>query len=112
MFKRKFTGLAICVAMSPMFYPQISSAGIFKSGEVLEWPRDSQSFYYRTSVAMAGLIAARNSKDHSNCVDQWYFLDTKKADEAITEMMRETPDYHPQAVILAMLQKACGSFTY
>lgn len=83
-----------------------------ESEDVLKWPADSQSFYFRTSVGMAGLIAARNNKKHSACVDDWYFSDVTKADAAIRETMAQNPTYHPQAVILALLQKACGSFAY
>ncbi len=92
--------------------PQNAIAGVFKSSEFLTWKRNSQDFYIRTSIGMAGLIATRNDKAHGKCLDDWYFSDEDAANEAILDVMREHPDYHPRGVILAVLEKRCGSFTY
>jgi hypothetical protein len=85
---------------------------MFKSPQFLQLPADGQASYISTSVGMAGLIAARNDKKHSDCIDRWYFPDREKGNRTITDTMRQYPDYHPQAVVLAVLQKACGPFEY
>jgi len=112
MFKQKELVAAILAGSISLFYPQISAAQQLRGAEILNWPSDSQGFYFRTSVAMAGLIAARNNKKQAGCVDRWYFSDRAKSDAAIVKAMRKNSDFHPQAIILAMLQKACGSFRY
>ncbi len=91
---------------------QGAQAENFKSSQFLAWPQDNQGFYLRTSIGMASLIAAQNNKSQSKCIDDWYFSKMKERDFEIAQVMRKYPNYHPRAVILAVLKKACGSFTY
>ena len=84
----------------------------FTGADVLKWDRDSQAFYFKTSVTMAGVIASQNNRDQAQCVDQWYGGQSERRDEAIRDAMRTYPTYHPQAVILWVLQEACTSFKY
>lgn len=85
---------------------------IFKSSEFLDWSENNRSFYIRTSIGMAGLIAARNDSQHAKCLEEWYFSDEKAGEESIYQIMREYPDYHPRGIIVAVLKKQCGSFNY
>jgi len=74
---------------------------------------DSQASFIDISVTMAGAIAANSRPEVARCLNDWYFKDTAIQDrrkEAIREAMRTYPEYHPSAVILGVLQKACGSF--
>ena len=61
---------------------------------------------------MAGFISGQNDKEHAKCLETWYFNDEEGATERIYRAMRKYPDYHPRAVIVAVLQKQCGSFQY
>ena len=78
----------------------------------MKWKRESQDFYIRTSVGMAGLIASRNEKAHGDCLSDWYFTDENAANEEILSIMRQYPDYHPRGVIVAVMEKKCGSIIY
>lgn len=101
------TALAACCVFSLPVH-----AEKFESSSFLEWPRDSQEFYFRTSIGMAGLIAGRNDEAQGNCLSNWYFLDQKKATDHILDVMRMYPDHHPRGVILAVLEKRCGKLIY
>lgn len=84
----------------------------FKSSDFLNWDLKSQTYYIRTSIGMAGLIAGRNDEAQGKCLDNWYFNDTPLRDQFILKTMRRVPDYHPRAVILAVLEKQCGPLIY
>ncbi len=90
----------------------LAQDGTFKSADFLKWKRASQEFYIRTSIGMAGLIAARNDKAHGNCLEDWYFSDEKAANDQIISVMRAYPDYHPRGVIVAVMEKRCGPIVY
>ena len=84
-------------------------AEMFTSEDFLKWPRDSQGSYFRTSVGIVGLVVRRNRKPQGDCIDRWYFGDESKAHSEITDVMRKYPQYHPQGVILSLIEKKCGS---
>ncbi|NJM35019.1 MAG: hypothetical protein HC850_10285 [Rhodomicrobium sp.] len=98
--------------MSLMFSTHVNAVDSFKSSQFLSFSQEGQASYISTSVGMTGLIAARNDKKHADCIDQWYFSDMNHGNQEIIAAMRKYPDYHPQAVIIAVLQKFCGTFTY
>lgn len=84
----------------------------FTGSEFLTWKHESQLGYIETAIGMAGLIATQNDTQQSSCIDGWYYSDKPGKSKIITDFMRNNPDYHPRGVILAILQKQCGSFTY
>lgn len=112
MFKRTLEFLAMGAALLALTYPQTGLAETFKASDFLKWQLKSQTTYIRTSVGMASLIAGRNSKQQGECLDEWYFNDTPLRDRFILDTMKRVPDYHPRAVILAVLEKQCGSLVY
>jgi hypothetical protein len=85
---------------------------MFKNSEFLKWSEDNKSFYIRTSIGMAGLIAAQNDKKHADCLENWYFADMNDRNEFMYKYMRQYPNGHPRGIILAVLRKQCGSFRY
>ncbi len=96
---------ALCLLVS---YPQELKAKKFTSAEFLTWPHESQSSYFRTSIGMAGMIAAQAGQGRATCMSDWYFGDPEGRQEEMRRAMRQHKGFHPQAVILAVLQKACG----
>ena len=81
----------------------------------MAWGRDNRSWYLEVSVTMAASIASQNAKGQSSCIYDWYFQNGEvrsQRENQIYDAMRSNPEYHPHAVILAVLQKACGSFSY
>lgn len=84
----------------------------FKSSKFLTYPAESQKGYIGASVMMAGSIAAQNKVEQARCIDEWAAKHDPTGFRPVTEAMQKFPDYHPAGVILAVLQKACGSFKY
>lgn len=112
MFKLKYQSIGVFIGIMIAQYSEAGAEESFKSSKFLEYTPQAQASYISTSIAMAGLVAARNDKTHADCIDRWYFTDMKKGNRTIIKTMRQYPDYHPQAVILALLKKACGPFNY
>lgn len=62
---------------------------------------------------MTGIIATQGRQDIASCLDDWYSSDEatqKKRHDFIIKIISENPTYHPQGVILAVLEKQCGAF--
>jgi len=111
MFTPKHTPAAILIAALLAGYPQTSFAEGFTGSDVLKWKKSSQESYFRTSVSMAGVIASQNRNEAAQCIDRWYFMDTgtqQKRANHIRDIMKQYPDHNPQAVIFAIIRKACG----
>ena len=112
MFAGNRATLSTILLIFLMFYPHVADAETFKSREFLTWSEPSQDLYIHTSVSMAGLLAAKNDEKHGDCIENWYFDDETAANDFIRETMNRFPDYHPRGVIVAVLEKRCGTFDY
>lgn len=84
----------------------------FKSSDFLAYSQDSQKSYIASSAMMAGLIASQNSPAQAACIDGWGVKQREVGYAAVIEAMRKFPAHHPSAVIVAVLDKSCGSFKY
>lgn len=95
-------------------YPQEASAAEeFTGKQFLEWPRDSQNSLITYSITMTAIIGTQTKPEIAKCLDEWYPLDpaiTKARQDLIIKTIGEYPDYHPQAIVLAVVQKQCGYF--
>lgn len=92
-----------------------ASAESFTSADVLEWDEEQQAGYFQTSVTMIGIVATQvdGSEHIANCIDAWFGGPVEGAEKRaarIREVMQGIPEYHPQAVILAVIEKECGKF--
>lgn len=112
MFSVKVGFSAITLGALVLCYPQFARAESFTSAQFLEWPVESQRFYFQTSIGMAGLIARQNKVNQGSCIDDWYFRNEVSAQNQILDVMRDHPKYHPHGVILAVLEKRCGALIY
>ncbi|MEM9099047.1 MAG: hypothetical protein AAGC79_11040 [Pseudomonadota bacterium] len=96
-------------------YPQTLSANGFTSAEVLGWQPKSQETLFQDSISMIAIVAGQTG-DHGHiakCIGDWYAegaAGTTERNTQIRDAMWRFPDSHPQAVILAVVQKRCGSF--
>ncbi len=84
----------------------------FKSSDFLEWTESSRNSYVRTAVGMAALIAVSNNSEQADCIGDWFFSDRAKSESIIYKAMEHFGDYHPLGIIVAILEKQCGSFSY
>lgn len=87
----------------------------FTGTQFLEWPIESQNSYFQSSATMSVFIASRNDPEQATCLNDWYYDDNAVNPDRNDEFraaIRENPTYHPSGVVLAVMQKACGSFEY
>lgn len=111
--KGSLTKAACVLALS---FPQALLAEGFTAGDVLEWGTSSQDSYFQTSVMMIAIVATQTGQhDHiAECIDGWYGggdASQPKRSARILSVMESLPDYHPQALILAVIEKECGKFS-
>ena len=88
------------------------AAEAFNSSKVLTYSTESQNSYIASSAMMAGLIASQNSASQASCIDDWGAKQRDAGYAAVLDAMRRFPEHHPSAVIIAVLDKACGAFKY
>ncbi len=110
----KVSGKAFLAAC--LFHPQLSMAEEFTSADVLAWEESAQNSLFLTSIGMIGIVATQTKRHDQivSCINEWYWndgeVDNQKNDD-IRAAMQRFPDYHPQGIILAVVEKACGNFS-
>ena len=112
---RKATTLASMAVLALHFLASPVSANDqtnFTSGDILSWRPDNRVYYLKISVIMAAAITAQNDKAKSKCISQWNQQHEGGGYSPIIEAMRQNPRFHPQAITIAVLQKACGSLKF
>jgi len=112
MLSRKALAVASLSTLVCSVAPGAFAGDGFKASEFLTYPAQSQKSYITSSAMMAGLIASQNNRAQAVCIDDWVAQQSGQGYGAVVEAMRKLPDYHPSAVIVAVLDKACGSFKY
>jgi hypothetical protein len=93
-------------------YPQIAMAEGFTGEQFLKWERASQDSLIQISITMTGIVSGRKDKVISQCIDRWYVSSVdirRKRHDFILRTISENPTFHPQGVILAVLEEQCGS---
>ncbi|MEM7173275.1 MAG: hypothetical protein AAF530_24140 [Pseudomonadota bacterium] len=113
MLKSKTLGTAMVLIFSVIIYPQVALSDGFNGEDFLKWPRDSQNSLVTYSITMTAIVASQVHQDIATCIDDWYPPDGRIKQQRqgfILDTIRSNPSYHPQAVILAVLQQQCGSF--
>jgi hypothetical protein len=112
MLNRKARAIAILSTIVCVAAADAGAQETFKSATFLEWEGESQKSYIGTSVTMAGVIAAQNMPSQAKCIDNWAAQQHAAGYGSVIEAMKRFPDHHPATVILAVMDKACGSFKY
>lgn len=79
----------------------------FKSAELLAQPKEGQIGYINASVAMASVMVSPNQ---NRCILSWVDKSRPSGYSDVLATMQKYGDYHPAAVIAAVLEKQCGSF--
>jgi hypothetical protein len=111
--KLKKTIAVTLTVITTLTCPQIVAADdMFTSKEFLKLNEETQAFYMRTSIGMLSLVVGQTNQTDGKCIENWYFVDEKKANAYIADTMQRFPDYHPRGVILAVAEKKCGKFIY
>lgn len=103
------TAILLCAG----FHPQQSRAEGFTGEEFATWSEASQDSFIQTSLTMAGIIGTQVKPAISHCIDGWYFADDaakSRLNQSIRGTIIQYADYHPNSVILAVIQEECGEF--
>ncbi|WP_299283276.1 hypothetical protein [uncultured Tateyamaria sp.] len=106
-------GVAIVVAAVTAISPQESLAEKFTGEEFLTWSVEGQDNFIGIAVTMASLIATRTNPPTGQCLDTWYAASediAAKRDAEIRAVIARNAEYHPTAVIMLVLEGACGTF--
>lgn len=109
------TLLANIVVVLIAFYPHKTIADEFTSAHVLNWSYEQQDNYFRISVRMVAIVAAQMQQNGhiAECIDDWHGGGAQSQtarSKQIREVMERLLEHHPQALILAVIQKECGKF--
>lgn len=105
------------LALAALGFPQLAAAQGFTSATVLAWSEAEQDSYFSTSVGMAGIVAMQTGRHDAavTCINNWYWpnggSEHSAQNDTIRTVMRSLPDVHPQAVIMAVIERECGSFS-
>lgn len=114
----RFHAAAKVMALAALSFPQFASAqesSGFTGAQVLEWAEGQQNAYFQASVTMIAIVATQvKGREHiANCIDGWYGggdASQPQRSARILEVMQAMPQYHPQAIVLAVIEDACGDF--
>lgn len=110
MLVRRFL-IGICFAL--LAGPAAAQDDSFTSADVLTWDREGQDALFASSLVMAG-IAARQTQvlaDRMTCINDLNAGDARQqTNDSLRGLLERFPDLHPQAVIMAFIERECGSF--
>jgi hypothetical protein len=84
----------------------------FRSSEFLRLPAENQRGFISTAAIAAGVIANMNRAGQAKCIDDWGAKYSEDGYQPVIEAMKKLPDFHPMAVTLTVIEKACGTFRY
>lgn len=87
----------------------------FTAADVLGWDQKSQDWYFEVATGMAAVLATQNQSPHAGCIDDWYFRpDNEKAvvNDDIRTTMARFSEFHPTQILVAIIEKQCGSLTF
>ncbi|MEM9316921.1 MAG: hypothetical protein AAGA95_20115 [Pseudomonadota bacterium] len=103
------TAVASLLTALTASYPQLSKGQNITNSDFLSWPEARQSWWVISGVMMAGHVTHRRDAAKGSCIWDWY-LDAP--DERLAQLkgtMRDYPDHLPTGIVIAWLEKACGS---
>ncbi len=111
MFQHRWIARSILIAGLFVGYAQQSSAETFTGEKFLTWKPGSQTFYIGASINMASVIVTQTDNAKARCVNDWHGGHIANDYREILDLIAKFRTYHPQGVILAALQKSCGSLS-
>ena len=83
----------------------------FTAKDFLQLSDEQKKFWIEGAVDAYGQVAAAKSNDLGKCVLQWYYGDKiAERNSLILASMKKYPDIIPSAIMLALTERACGTF--
>ena len=112
MFKYKAFNMSGFVVFLAISSTSVQAQNGFKSSDFLKYASSERENYITIAAGMAGVIATQNNAQQAKCVNGWIAQNRSTGYADVIQTMQKYPSYHPHGVIIAVLQKACGSFKY
>lgn len=83
----------------------------FTAKDFLKLDEAHQKFWIEGAVDMMGLVAANtNNHQQGKCIMKWYYGDENaERNGLIIASMRKYEDVPPNAIMLALAERACGT---
>lgn len=93
------------------FHPQEVLAEGFNNRAFLLMPQEHQKYWLNGAIDSLAHVAAFKKKDIGQCVIDWYFGDKHaQRNGLIFASMERYPDHTPIVVLVALTQRACGTY--
>lgn len=104
-------GAALAVALPAMLRANDNS---FTAADVLGWEKANQDAFFETSISMAGVLASQSELPAARCINDWYYgpsASKASINDEIRSAMRQYSGYYPGIVIVAVIERACGTLS-
>jgi hypothetical protein len=112
MLSRKTTAIASNITIVCSIATAPLAQETFKSAKFLTYSAEAQHNYIATSVVAATAVVSLNSAAQAKCLGEWITKHKAGNFRPVMEVMKKYPDDHPTGLIVAVLQRDCGSFKY
>lgn len=87
-------------------------ADSFTIKEFLTLSPDAQRSFISTTAGATGVVANMNRPIQAKCIDAWIGSHASTGYQPVIQAMKDLPNYHPMAIVVAVIQKECGPFKY
>ncbi len=81
--------------------------------QFFSFDRASQEAFIGNGIIMIAVIASQIDTKIARCIDTWYTgkspIQNLRQSEII-QTMKKLPQYKPEAIVLAVIEKQCGKF--
>ena len=101
---------SLIVLFSIHAHAQDTAAPSDQMSEFFSWSEEAQRAHVGNSILMIAVVASQTAPEIAGCIDGWYGDSKEQRQSEAIEVMRELPQYTPEALILAVVEKACGKF--
>ncbi len=87
----------------------MAQAEDFTNKDFLTLQEAHQKFWIQGAVDALSQVAAAKANETGRCVMEWYYGPKHAARNGlILASMEKYPDAHPRAIVLALIERACG----
>ncbi|MEP5729559.1 MAG: hypothetical protein ABJL67_09290 [Sulfitobacter sp.] len=96
-----------------LFCPQILVAEGFAGETFSTWSDEVQNAYLQNMVVMSSMVSARTSPTHGDCISKWFFDGSSIRPDRKAEALATISEYgahRPEAILIALMERACGPF--
>ena len=102
---------AIGSALLMFSYSEKASADAFTNKDLLALPELQRKGYIDGVISTLWQVAALENLETGQCVVDWYYGEKiKERNWLIMRSLEKYPDYRPENILIALTERACGSY--